>query len=319
MSTPVELDELVITVIVDNETDNLSSIPPGVPKLPEVVGLLGRIPPTRTYAGHDCVAVFDHLCTACHGLSVLLTGTRDSERHTMLFDVGPYADVWLANARRLDVDLAAIEAVVLSHWHWDHSGALTTVLAEIAAARAAAGLDAPVVADLHPDRPHQRGVRMPSGTVVMLPPEPTLADIRHAGSTVELRPDAHVVANPVTAPGGERMPRWRNASIRAASSRRPWARATTSVRPDRSVGELTDQVLDHTAPWRMFRDTILVTWRSTAPLASTALSTTTSSTRSSTHSRSGNRTTARCCTSVLAERGTCSRSSRSRETTGRRS
>jgi hypothetical protein len=34
-STP-ELDELIITIVVDNATDTLSSIGPGIPQLPEI-------------------------------------------------------------------------------------------------------------------------------------------------------------------------------------------------------------------------------------------------------------------------------------------
>jgi 7,8-dihydropterin-6-yl-methyl-4-(beta-D-ribofuranosyl)aminobenzene 5'-phosphate synthase len=188
---PQPLDELVLTVVVDNETDNLSSID-GLPVLPEVVGLLGRLPPTRQHAGHDCIPVFDHLCVACHGLSVLATGTVGGERHTILFDVGPYADVWLANAERLAIDLATIETIFLSHWHWDHSGALPEVIAAISAARSAVGLAPPVV-DLHPDRPDQRGIRMPWGTVVMLPPEPTIESMADAGGDIGLHAEEHLL------------------------------------------------------------------------------------------------------------------------------
>jgi len=188
---PIALDELLLTVVVDNETDNLSSID-GLPVLPEVVGLLGRIAPTREHDGHDCIPVFDHLCVACHGLSVLATGRVGDERHTILFDVGPYAEVWLDNAERLAVDLAAIEVVFLSHWHWDHSGAMPEVIAAITAARSAVGLAPPIV-DVHPDRPDQRGIRMPWGTVVMLPPEPTLESMAAAGGDVQQHRESHLV------------------------------------------------------------------------------------------------------------------------------
>ncbi|MGZ4790967.1 MAG: MBL fold metallo-hydrolase, partial [Ilumatobacteraceae bacterium] len=171
-STP--LDALTVTVVVDNETDNLSSIDAGIPQLPEVVSLLKRIPPTRQLDGHDCIPVFDHLCVACHGLSVLLIGVAGTERHAVLFDVGPYGDVWVDNARRLGIDISIIETVFLSHWHWDHSGGFPVAISAITKARRETGLDAPVVVDLHPDRPDQRGIRTPSGTVVMLPEEPTL-------------------------------------------------------------------------------------------------------------------------------------------------
>jgi len=190
---PVALDELVLTLVVDNETDNLSSID-GLPVLPEVVGLLGRIAPTRQHDGHDCIPVFDHICVACHGLSVLATGTIGDERHSILFDVGPYAEVWLDNAERLAVDLASIEVVFLSHWHWDHSGAMPEVIAAITVARSAMGLAPPIV-DVHPDRPDQRGIRMPWGTVVMLPPEPTLESMAAAGGDVRQHRDAHLVGS----------------------------------------------------------------------------------------------------------------------------
>ena len=163
------LDELTLTVVVDNETDTLSSVDPGVPQLPEVVSHLARRPPSRQHGGHDCVTVFDHLCVACHGLSVLATGRIGDEVHTMLFDVGPYGDVWVDNADRLGVDLAAIDTILLSHWHWDHSGGLPVAVEAITAARRAAGSADPVVVDVHPDRPDQRGIQSPGGTFAMLP------------------------------------------------------------------------------------------------------------------------------------------------------
>ena len=123
------LDELRLTVVVDNETDTLSSIDPGVPQVPEAVGLLPRLPAAREFAGHPGKVVFDRLCCACHGFSVLATGRRGDRRHTLLFDVGPYPSVWKDNAARLGIDLAAIEGVFLSHWHFDHSGGFPDVVA----------------------------------------------------------------------------------------------------------------------------------------------------------------------------------------------
>lgn len=189
------LDELDITVIVDNETDTLSSVDGGVPQLPEVASLLGRIPATRQYEGHDCITVFDHLCVACHGFSVLAIGRIGDRRRAVLFDVGPYGDVWVDNAERLGIDLTIIDGVFLSHWHWDHSGGLPVAIAAITDARRQAGIDAPVAVDLHPDRPDQRGVRAPSGTMVMLPEEPTLEAMAQAGDRIELHDEAHLLAD----------------------------------------------------------------------------------------------------------------------------
>src|SRR5215470_15947966 len=136
----VQLDALEILVVVDNETDTLSSVDEAVPQVPEVIHLAARTPASRQYQGHDCKTVFDQLCCACHGLSVMITGRRGQQRHAMLFDVGPYADLWVDNARRLGVDLSSIEHVFLSHWHFDHSGGFPKVVAAIAKARSAAGL-----------------------------------------------------------------------------------------------------------------------------------------------------------------------------------
>jgi len=157
----VQLDELEILVVVDNETDTLSSVDDGVPQIPEVVHLAARTPPSREFEGHECKTVFDQLCCACHGLSVLITGRRNGNEHTMLFDVGPYPDLWHDNSRRLDVDLSKIETVFLSHWHFDHSGGFPDVVAAIAEARTKVGL------------------------------EPTFAEIEQAGGNIVTHDDPH--------------------------------------------------------------------------------------------------------------------------------
>ncbi len=189
------LDGLTLTVVVDNETDTLSSVDAGVAQLPEVASHLARRPAQRQHAGHDCVTVFDHLCVACHGLSVLVTGHLGDETHTMLFDVGPYGDVWVDNADRLGVDLAAIDTVFLSHWHWDHSGGLPVAIDAITAARRSAGVADPLVVDVHPDRPDQRGIQSPGGTFVMLPEEPSLDSLAAAGARVEEHADDHLLGD----------------------------------------------------------------------------------------------------------------------------
>ena len=178
-----QLDELELVVVVDNETDTLSSIDNAV-QTPESRNILDR--------GEE--TVFDHLCCACHGFSVLLTGRIGDQTRTVLFDVGPYSDIWLANADRLGVELATIETIFLSHWHWDHSGALPEVITAIAEARAADGL-APPVMDVHPDRPTQRGVRVNDGRISLLPPEPELGELTAAGAVVAQEGHAHDVAD----------------------------------------------------------------------------------------------------------------------------
>ncbi len=188
----VELDQLSVTVVVDNATDTLSSITPGAPQLPEMVFLLDG-PSIGDHDGHDMVVTLDHLCVACHGFSALATARAGDRSATALFDVGPYGDVWLSNAERLAVDLASIDVLFVSHWHWDHTGAIPTVVAAVTQARTAAGLP-PLLVDVHPDRPDQRGLLTALGKFAMLPEEPTFAAIEAAGGQIVRHADAHPVA-----------------------------------------------------------------------------------------------------------------------------
>ncbi len=193
MSTVAELDKLELVVVADNETDILSSID-NVEQSSEAAGLLDRLEPSFLVDGHAYTSVFDHLCCACHGFSVLATGRHDGRERTVLFDVGPYGDIWLANADRLGIDLTSIESIFLSHWHWDHSGGLVDAVTAIAAARLDAGLPSPQV-DVHPNRPEQRGVQLPDGQVMLLPADPTIDELEAAGATVAFFDVDHPIAD----------------------------------------------------------------------------------------------------------------------------
>src|SRR6185436_5644846 len=98
-----QLDELELVVVMDNETDTLSSITPGIPQVAELTALAERTRPGQR-GGHACTAVFDQLCYGCHGFSVLFRAKVGDRRHQLLFDVGPDGELWLENARRLGIE-----------------------------------------------------------------------------------------------------------------------------------------------------------------------------------------------------------------------
>ncbi|NMA68045.1 MAG: MBL fold metallo-hydrolase [Desulfitobacterium sp.] len=65
-----------------------------------------------------------------HGLSLYIE-TKD---HKILFDVGA-SELFLHNAKKLDVDIANIDFLVISHGHYDHGGGLKTFFQENTKAR----------------------------------------------------------------------------------------------------------------------------------------------------------------------------------------
>ncbi|MGD9612990.1 MAG: MBL fold metallo-hydrolase [Kiritimatiellia bacterium] len=111
-----------------------------------------------------------------HGLSYFIeTGARCA-----LFDTGQGL-VLADNARALGLDLGAVEAIALSHGHYDHTGGLPAVLA---AARA------PVAVHLHPDALQSkyngaRSIGMPStAREALAGPNVRLVQSREPGEVV---------------------------------------------------------------------------------------------------------------------------------------
>lgn len=56
------------------------------------------------------------------------TFKKNKKQHTILMDVSGSFRTFHENARKLNLDLTAVEAVFISHWHGDHCGALGQVL-----------------------------------------------------------------------------------------------------------------------------------------------------------------------------------------------
>ncbi|MFI3277513.1 MAG: MBL fold metallo-hydrolase [Rikenellaceae bacterium] len=63
-------------------------------------------------------------CATAHGLSLYI----ETSHHRLLFDVGG-DETFIKNAELLGVDLSMVDAVIISHGHRDHGGALSMFLA----------------------------------------------------------------------------------------------------------------------------------------------------------------------------------------------
>ena len=111
------VDTLEITILVDNTTDSLSSNPDFV----ETEFAFLRRHGMKWLSG-KC------LCCAAHGLSCLITARTGGVAQTLLFDTGPDEWVFERNVTRLGVTLGDVGAMVLSHGHWDHGGAMPRAL-----------------------------------------------------------------------------------------------------------------------------------------------------------------------------------------------
>jgi len=61
-------------------------------------------------------------CIAEWGLSILI----ESKGHKVLLDVGS-SGIFARNAKALGIDLSDVEAVAISHGHFDHCGALKAI------------------------------------------------------------------------------------------------------------------------------------------------------------------------------------------------
>jgi 7,8-dihydropterin-6-yl-methyl-4-(beta-D-ribofuranosyl)aminobenzene 5'-phosphate synthase len=111
------VDSVAVTAIMDNVADAL--MPDQGPARRPSLGDGGRRPVATMEGGEGPSALL-----AEHGFSVLVTVSKNGSRHQILFDVGASPDGVSENMTRLGVDPFAIEAIVCSHGHFDHTTGL---------------------------------------------------------------------------------------------------------------------------------------------------------------------------------------------------
>jgi 7,8-dihydropterin-6-yl-methyl-4-(beta-D-ribofuranosyl)aminobenzene 5'-phosphate synthase len=147
-----EADAVRITIVTDNSIDLLLDRSEVAQRLPLRQDTFERPLPV-----------------AEHGFSVLIEVQRGERRGTVLFDTGVSRTGLLYNLDVLEIDLADVAAIVLSHGHPDHAMGLPGVIDRLGKN----GL--PLV--LHPEAYLERKVVLPNGDEINLP-APRRADLR---------------------------------------------------------------------------------------------------------------------------------------------
>jgi 7,8-dihydropterin-6-yl-methyl-4-(beta-D-ribofuranosyl)aminobenzene 5'-phosphate synthase len=148
------VDAVTVTTLMDNVTDVF--MPDQGPAHRARVGIGGRRP-AATMEGGDAPAAL----LAEHGFSVLVTVAKDGNQHQILFDTGTTPDGMVENMLRLEVDPSAIEAVVCSHGHFDHTTGLDGLIRRLGRA------NLPVL--IHPQFWRRRRLSLPGREPVEIP------------------------------------------------------------------------------------------------------------------------------------------------------
>lgn len=151
------VDSVSITTVVDNVSDMLLT-DQGPAKRPSMSGSNAeRIPAAFLEGGITA----DPL-RAEHGFSALISVTRGDRTHNVLFDAGISPDGVAENMRRLEFSPKDIEAIVLSHGHFDHTTGMDGIVKEL-------GGTAKLPVLIHPEFWSKRRLAVPGRTPVEIP------------------------------------------------------------------------------------------------------------------------------------------------------
>ena len=113
-----------------------------------------------------------------HGISFLITAERNSIQKTVLVDVAQNSSALLENMHMLDITPSSIDAVVLTHCHYDHTQGLAKVLRKIGKK------DIPVIG--HPDIFRPNFITNPDLRPVGVMDGDRQADIENSGGSLYL-------------------------------------------------------------------------------------------------------------------------------------
>jgi len=153
------VDRVEITILMDYVTDPLLSDQDGIRRVNWPRALHGALPTAGARVSPD-TGVPDALI-AEPGFSALVRVDKAGREHTLLFDTGVSPNGVVENMRRLDIAPGDIEAIVLSHGHWDHVTGMEGLARELGRSKL------PVM--IHPEFWARRRVRFPGLDPAELP------------------------------------------------------------------------------------------------------------------------------------------------------
>jgi len=182
------VDRLEFQVLIDNVTDSLSTAPPNVTLEWPALMRAGM----RQLSG-KCQ------CCANHGLALIVRAFRGTQSHTILFDAGPVEFAVEYNGTRLGIDFGSVDAVVLSHGHWDHAGGLPTALELIGKANGSR----PIPCYLHPGMFRQRALPLPGGGLLPIREIPSPDELAAKGAVPIVTTEPQVLLDEMFFVSGE--------------------------------------------------------------------------------------------------------------------
>ncbi|MEM3874281.1 MAG: MBL fold metallo-hydrolase [Candidatus Bathyarchaeia archaeon] len=151
-----EAEGLEVICLMDNCVDFTSSI-----NRSEVQGVRSWV---AKRMGKEWFERNFRLPIAEHGLSMLVTVSYGGKSHTLLFDTGVSPQGAVSNACGMGINMGQIEAIVLSHGHYDHFGGLQSFV------KAIGKENLPII--VHEDMFKTRGVVAPDGSIRRYPEFP---------------------------------------------------------------------------------------------------------------------------------------------------
>ena len=172
------LDALGVAVLTDDVSDNyVSKTPFAVSEFSNVV------------RGGVSVISGEALLCANLGFGLKLVSSVGGERHTMLFDTGPEGAIFIRNGTALGTAWREIEAIAVTHGHWDHMAALPATIDKIVAQGGR------VTVHVNPGMFTERAIRLSSGRIVPVANVPLPSEMEEHGATVVNRTEERLLLN----------------------------------------------------------------------------------------------------------------------------